>query len=115
MHPGSQVCSRFNFLTSPETQAARLIRTEYATAGLDVSAEVWAVRAKALDEAVENAELVFNAAVREASEQLVPTSVDIRDGGIEGLSGFLARLSLRVRVRAGRGMELHERVSLVTE
>jgi len=91
----------------------RARRDEFAVVDLDLSPEAWGARAKALDDAVIEAEMSYEAAVLTAGPQkVVPTSEEIAAAPIEEAPRFMELLGLAVHVSPGRGVPVQERVEL---
>lgn len=94
-------------------RSAELRRDEFAGADLDISPEAWAARARALDEAVEVAQVVYEAALATvAPARAVFRSDMLRAAGLLGVPTALDALSVQVSVEAGSQTPLAERVEL---
>lgn len=90
----------------------RARRDEFAVVDLDLSPEAWGARAKALDDAVIEAEMSYEAAVLTAGPQhVIPTSEEIAAAPVEELPRFLGLFDLWAHVRPGRD-PVQERVEL---
>ena len=90
----------------------RARRDEFAVVELDLSPEAWGARAKALDDAVIEAEMSYEAAVLTAGpQQVTPRSAEIAEAPVEDLARFLGMLDLEAHVSPGRG-PVQERASL---